>query len=885
MTPTRSLGPKMRIIHSKLLIITILNSILIQCTFSLKECTNSPTQLSSHTKRAQLSESQIKELIKNDYHSHMHLTPSDESAWMDLHPRKLLNRDSKILQVADFDWLMLYRSIKGSSHSMGPTLSPQQGSQFLSEVSLHDVRLTADSVYAKAQQTNLEYLLLLDVDSLVWSFRKQAGLSTPGEPYGGWERPDVELRGHFVGHYLSATAHAWASTHNETLFTKMSAVLSALDKCQKAIGSGYLSAFPEELFDRFEAIQPVWAPYYTIHKIMAGLLDQYLYGNSETALEMVKWMAEYFGNRVKNVIQKYSIERHYTSLNEEVGGMNDVLYKLYTITKDEKHLVLAHLFDKPCFLGLLAVQADSLSGFHANTHIPLVIGAQMRYEVTGDSLYKEIGTFFMDIVNSSHAYATGGTSVSEFWADPKRLADRLTTETEESCTTYNMLKISRNLLRWTKEVTYADYYERALINGVLSIQRGTEPGVMIYMLPQGPGSSKAVSYHGWGNKFNSFWCCYGTGIESFSKLGDSIYFEQKGGSVNSLYIAQFIPSSFNWRSAGLSLTLDVKPLSSSDSTLRVSLTVSPNESSNEESTIFIRVPSWTSLDSFKASLNSQDFKPTLQGNFISITKTWASNDNIALEFPISLRTEQIKDDRSEYSSLQGILFGPHLLAGLTTRDWDAKSENSSSVSDWISPVPDSYKSQLVSLTQQISDKMFYLSNSNNSLKMQPTPKPGNYSAVQATFRIYPQDFKSSEMKVRTNSYVLIEPFDLPGSVITNTLSISGTKGSDSTFKIVPGLDGTNGSVSLEVGTKVGCYLSTGSINYENGQKLRILCKGSKVLGDDDFFNKAASFIMVDGVRRYDPISFIAKGQKRNFVLEPLAGLRDEFYTLYFNVGA
>ncbi|XP_078154338.1 uncharacterized protein LOC144549468 isoform X2 [Carex rostrata] len=888
-----------RKMSSKFLHIILLLSVssLVNVVLCLKECTNIPTQLGSHSMRARLSAEEVNALYEES-HSHMHLTPTDEDTWMDIRPRKLLNNNNGH-QVEEFDWLMLYRSIKESSMEL---TAVQEGDNFLSEVSLHDVQLATDSVYGRAQQTNLEYLLLLDVDRLVWNFRKQAGLASPGTPYGGWEGADVELRGHFVGHYMSATAKAWASTHNETLFTKMTSVVDVLYACQKAIGTGYLSAFPDELFDRFEAVKAVWAPYYTIHKIMAGLLDQYTYAGNSKTLGMVSWMADYFANRVKNVIQKYSIERHYRSLNEETGGMNDVLYRLYTITKDEKHLILAHLFDKPCFLGLLAVQADSLSGFHANTHIPVVIGAQMRYEVTGDPLYKEIGTFFMDIVNSSHAYATGGTSVSEFWYDPKRLADLLTTENEESCTTYNMLKVSRNLFRWTKDVTYADYYERAVINGVLSIQRGVQPGVMIYMLPMKPGSSKAVSYHGWGTQFNSFWCCYGTGIESFSKLGDSIYFEQKGSSP-SLHIIQFIPSTFNWKSAGLVISQHTQPLTSSDSVLRVSFTISSNQSNNKASTVNIRIPSWTSLHTFKASLNSQKLVPTLQGNFLSITKNWGSNDNLVLEFPISIRTEQIKDDRPEYSSLHAIFFGPYLLAGITTGDWDAKSGSSSSVSDWISPVPSSYNSQLFSLIQQSSNnKTLFVSNSNLSLTMQDMPLAGSYSSVQATFRIYPQDSKTKQFYISsrksssngkkskgttgTDAYVMIEPFDMPGMVITNTLTITGTKGSsDSTFKLISGLERTADSVSLELGTKPGCYISTGTVDYSTGTKLQVLCTGSDKVTDDVVFKKAATFVPVNGARQYDPVSFMAKGQKRNFVLEPLMGLRDEFYTIYFNVGA
>ncbi|KAL7181947.1 hypothetical protein ACSBR1_040792 [Camellia fascicularis] len=182
------------------------------------------------------------------------------------------------------------------------------------------------------------------------------------------------------GHYLSASAQMWASTHSDSLKEKMSAVVSALSASQDKMGTGYLSTFPSEQFDRFEAIKPVWAPYYTIHKIMAGLLDQYILAENAQALKMLTWMVDYFYNRVLNVITKYSVERHYLSLNEETGGMNDVLYKLYAVTGDWRHLLLAHLFDKPCFLGLLAVKADDISGFHANTHIPVVIGSQMRYE-------------------------------------------------------------------------------------------------------------------------------------------------------------------------------------------------------------------------------------------------------------------------------------------------------------------------------------------------------------------------------------------------------------------------------------------------------------------------------------------------------------------------
>jgi hypothetical protein len=305
-----------------------------------KECTNTPTQLSSHTFRSELLQSK-NETLKTELFSHYHLTPADDSAWSSLLPRKMLKEEAD-----EFAWTMLYRKFKDSNSS----------GNFLKDVSLHDVRLDPDSFHWRAQQTNLEYLLMLDVDGLAWSFRKEAGLDAPGDYYGGWERPDSELRGHFVGHYLSATAYMWASTHNDTLKEKMSALVSALSECQQKSGTGYLSAFPSSFFDRFEAITPVWAPYYTIHKILAGLVDQYKLAGNSQALKMATGMADYFYGRVRNVIRKYSVERHWQSLNEETGGMNDVLYQLYSITGDSKYLLLAHLFDKPCFLGVLAIQ-------------------------------------------------------------------------------------------------------------------------------------------------------------------------------------------------------------------------------------------------------------------------------------------------------------------------------------------------------------------------------------------------------------------------------------------------------------------------------------------------------------------------------------------------
>ncbi|XP_027356336.1 uncharacterized protein LOC113865788 isoform X2 [Abrus precatorius] len=842
-------------IHMKMeaLVSLFVALMLCGCT-ALKECTNIPTQ--SHTFRFELLTSK-NETWKAEVMSHYHLTPTDDSAWADLLPRKLLTEQNQ------YDWAVMYKKIK----NVGVFNSPEG---LLKEVPLQDVRLNEDSIHARAQQTNLDYLLMLDVDRLLWSFRKTAGLPTPGTPYGGWEGPEVELRGHFVGHYLSASALMWASTQNDILRQRMSAVVTGMSACQEKIGSGYLSAFPSEFFDRFEAIQPVWAPYYTIHKILAGLLDQHTFAGNPQALKMVTWMVDYFYNRVMNVIARFTINRHYESLNEETGGMNDVLYKLYRITGDSKHLVLAHLFDKPCFLGLLAVQANDIADLHSNTHIPILVGSQERYEIIGDPLYKEIGTFFMALVNSSHSYATGGTSVHEFWRDPKRIADNIrTTETEESCTTYNMLKVSRHLFRWTKEISYADYYERALTNGVLSIQRGTDPGVMIYMLPQGVGFSKAKTGHSWGTPFDSFWCCYGTGIESFSKLGDSIYFEEEGKNPT-LYIIQYISSSFDWKSGKILISQTVVPAVSWDPYLRVSFIFSPAESTS--STLNFRIPSWTHLDGAKAVLNAEVLSLPAPGKFLSITRQWLAGDKLTLQFPITLRTEAIKDDRPDYVSVKAILYGPYLLAGHTSGgDWELKDGGNS---NWITPIPASYNSQLISCAQNFEKSTYVLANSNQTLAMQILPQPGTDLAPRSTFRLVPKESNGTS--------VMLEPFDLPGMYVTEqgpdkSLNIVNfSPGTSSAFSVIPGLDGRNGTISLESESNKGCYVYTG-LNSAAGVKL------SCMSASNPSFNQATSFVALDGISQYNPVSFVAKGANRNFLLEPLFKFRDEHYTVYFNI--
>ena len=308
-----------------------------------------------------------------------------------------------------------------------------------------------------AMEADRKYLHSLPPDRLLHTFRINAKIASSAEPLGGWEAPDCELRGHYAGgHYLSAVALMYASTGDDDLKKNGDVVVAELAKCQKSLNEGgYLSAFPIEFFDRLRNREKVWAPFYTIHKIMAGLLDMYLYTGNEQALEVVEnmagWTAGYTGSLSYDHMQRI--------LGTEYGGMGEVLSNLYAVTGKPYYLHVAQRFDKKWFFDPLASHRDELKGLHVNTHIPQVIAAARYYELTGDRYYRDIAEYFWDEVVSERRYCTGGTSNHESWnTDPGKLANELSTSTTEDCCAYNMMKLTRHLFGWSPDARYMDYY-------------------------------------------------------------------------------------------------------------------------------------------------------------------------------------------------------------------------------------------------------------------------------------------------------------------------------------------------------------------------------------------------------------------------------------------
>jgi DUF1680 family protein/alpha-L-arabinofuranosidase len=502
---------------------------------------------------------------------------------------------------------------------------------------LQDVRLLAGPAKTM-QEIDRKYLLDLDSNRLLHDFRLNANLPSKAEPLGGWEAPKCELRGHFVGHYLSACALMYRSTGDEKVKARADALVAELAKCQKALGGKYLSAFPESFFDRVETTGKVWAPYYTIHKVMAGLLDMYQLCGNKQALEVVSGMADYF--KARN--DKLPEEQFQKMLGVEHGGMMEVLFNLYGVTGNPDHLALAKRFDHKKVFDPLAAGKDELKGLHANTNIPKIAGAARGYELTGDKRLGDVADFFWDAVVKGRIYATGGTSNQEHWRTaPGQLASELGKDTQECCCTYNMLKLTRLLFGRHPEEKYAAYYEQALFNSVFGTQDAK--GMLMYFLPLESGWWKL-----YGTANDSFWCCTGTGVESFAKLADSIYFHDADG----VWVNLFIASEVKWADKGVTIRQETKFPEEQGTALIVK---TPKE---VELALHVRIPSWAKNAAVKVNGQAAgaEVKP---GTYAVIQRKWKDGDRVEVALPMSLRLALMPDD----AHLAAVMYGPLVLAG------------------------------------------------------------------------------------------------------------------------------------------------------------------------------------------------------------------------------
>jgi DUF1680 family protein len=488
------------------------------------------------------------------------------------------------------------------------------------------------------------YLLRLDPDRLLHTFRLNVGLPSDAQPYGGWEAPNVELRGHTLGHYLTASALMYRSTGDPELRRRIDYVVGELARCQAAspkagYHEGYLSAFPESFIDRVEKRQPVWAPWYTLHKIYAGLLDAYRLAGNAQALEVLTGAADWIAYRVDH-LTPVQME---ASLQTEFGGMNDVLASLYATTGNARHLALARAFDHDAVFDPLARGEDALDGLHANTQIPKAIGAAREYEITGETRYRDVARFFWDRVARHRSYAIGGHSDRESFFPVTDFRQHLSGETAETCNTYNMLKLTRRLFAWEPDAREMDFYERGLYNHILASQ---EPGrgMFVYLMPLEAGRFKTYS-----TTDDSFWCCVGTGMENHAQYGEAVF----AHGVDDLYVNLLIGAEVEWKAKGVTVRQE---------------TAFPDEDGTRLTwqarepvalTLRVRHPGWA-RGPLKVTVNGRPVAATsTPGSYAAIARTWRTGDVVDVRFPIDLHAETLPGAPDQVA----LLYGPIVLAG------------------------------------------------------------------------------------------------------------------------------------------------------------------------------------------------------------------------------
>ena len=512
---------------------------------------------------------------------------------------------------------------------------------------LEDVRLLAGP-FKHAMTRDAEYLLRLDADRLLSGFRKEAGLKPKAETYGGWE--SMTIAGHSLGHYLSACAFMFASTGDVRLRQRVNYIIAELEECQRANGNGYVAAIPngKKIFQEVSAgdirVKPFdlnggWVPWYTLHKLFAGLLDVHRHFQNTKALSIAVKLADW----ADSTVAKLTEAQFQRMLDCEHGGMNEVLAELYARTGNQKYLQLSRRFHHKVVLDPLARREDRLQGLHANTQIPKLIGLARRYELTADTSDKTAAEFFWERVVEHHSYVNGGHSDGERFGEPDKLNNRLSDNTSETCNTYNMLKLTRHLFEWRASAEYGDYYERALYNHILASQN-PDDGMVCYYVPLKAGSKKVYS-----KPFDDFWCCVGTGMENHAKYGEAIYFHNH----DTLWVNLFIPSELSWRAKGLSLTQETRYPEAE----KVSFTVKARRPVNLS--LRLRYPGWA-IGGATLTVNGQK-QPiaTGPGSFIELKRTWKTGDRVELTIPMSLRLETMPDN----SKRVAVLYGPTLLAG------------------------------------------------------------------------------------------------------------------------------------------------------------------------------------------------------------------------------
>jgi uncharacterized protein len=518
---------------------------------------------------------------------------------------------------------------------------------------LKDVRLKP-SIYLDAVEANRLYLHSLEPDRLLHNFRASAGLTPRGEAYGGWESRGIA--GHTLGHYLSACALMHAQTGDAVSLERVRYITRELAACQAAHGDGYVAGTTVERggkeVDGKVVLEEVrrgeirsggfdlnegWVPLYTWHKVHAGLLDAHALCGDARALEVAVGACRYLAG-VFDALSDAQMQR---VLAAEHGGLNETFAETYARTGDRRWLATAQRIRHRKVLDPLTLRRDELSGLHANTQIPKVVGLARLHELTGDEGQATAARFFWETVTRRHSYVIGGNSEREHFGPPGALRETLTDQTCEACNTYNMLRLTRRLYGWRPDAAYFDYFERAHLNHIMAHQ-DPATGMFAYMTPMMAGATRRYS-----TPTGDFWCCVGSGMESHAKHGESIWWRDGERLVVNLYI----PSRLDWRERGLTVDLETAYPAGDEIDLSI-----VRARAGEDVTLALRLPAWCSAP--RLSVNGEPAALVRDGGYALIRRTWRTGDRLRLTLPMTLRAEALPDA----PDVMAFLSGPVVLA-------------------------------------------------------------------------------------------------------------------------------------------------------------------------------------------------------------------------------
>jgi DUF1680 family protein len=514
---------------------------------------------------------------------------------------------------------------------------------------LTQVRLL-ESPFKKTMEINRAYLLRLDADRFLWPYHDRAGMPTKGKRYGGWAGKDCV--GHASGHYLSACAMMVASTGDKELKRRVDYMVAELAKVQAKHGNGYAGPVRPEVWKlTFSGKLKVhkwglgggYVPWYVLHKTYAGLIDAYVHTGNKQALEV----ATKFADWAKEGTDNLSDDQFQKMLGCEYGGMNESMAHLYAITGKKDYLALAKRFNHKSVFDPLAAKQDKINGLHVNTTLPKIVGVARLYDLTGEQRFKTIANFFWERVVTTRSFAPGGVDFHEHFRESGAESKYLNWDSNETCATYNMLRLTGHVFSWDPKAQHMDYYERALYNHILGSQ-DPKTGGLTYFYNLRPGHFKIYS-----NAFDAMWCCLGTGIENHSKYGQMIYHHDDQG----LWVNLFIPSTLDWKDKGVKVRQETQ-FPNSDTT-----TISLSMKKSQELSLRIRVPYWAKGVEVSINGKKQTSDPKPQ-SYLTLKRKWKNGDKIKLRLPMDLHLYTARDDKN----LGVIMYGPLVLAGELGRE-------------------------------------------------------------------------------------------------------------------------------------------------------------------------------------------------------------------------